>query len=83
MKLEEYECVKTKRRAQARIYEQTKDLTPEQLVAHYQRLGETARQRQAELRARAQTAASVQPQLREAQRGPVQPAAPKSKAKIH
>ncbi len=34
MKLEEYECVKTKRRAQARIYEQTKDLTPEQLVAH-------------------------------------------------
>jgi hypothetical protein len=57
MKLEEYECVKTKRRAQARIYEQTKDLTPEQLVAHYQRLGETARQRQAELRARAQTVA--------------------------
>ena len=57
MKLEEYECVKTKRRAQARIYEQTKDLTPEQLVAHYQRLGDTARQRQAELRARAQTPA--------------------------
>jgi len=57
MKFEEYECVKTKRRAQARIYEQTKDLTPEQLVAHYQRLGETARQRQAELRARAQTPA--------------------------
>ena len=53
MKLEEYECVKTKRRAQARIYEQTKDLTPEELVAHYERLGETARQRQAELRARA------------------------------
>ncbi len=50
MKLEEYECVKTKRRAQARICEQTKDLTPEQLVAHYQRLGETARQRQADLR---------------------------------
>ncbi len=32
MKLEEYECAKTKRRAQARIYEQTRDLTPEQLV---------------------------------------------------
>jgi len=57
MKLEEYECVKTKRRAQARIYEQTKDLTPEQLVAHYQRLGEIARQRQAELRAHAKTVA--------------------------
>ena len=56
MKLEEYECVKTKRRAQTRIYEQTKDLTPEQMVAHYQRLGETARQRQAELRARLETA---------------------------
>lgn len=56
MKLEEYECVKTKRRAQARIYEQTKDLTPEELVAHYQRLGEAARQRQAELRARAESA---------------------------
>ncbi len=26
MKLEEYECVKTKRRAQARIYEQTNNL---------------------------------------------------------
>lgn len=57
MKLEEHECVKTKRRAQVRIYEQTKDLTAEQLVARYQHLGETARQRQAELRARAQTAA--------------------------
>ena len=34
MKLEEYECVKTKRRAQARIHEQTKDLTPGRLVAH-------------------------------------------------
>lgn len=56
-KLEEYECVKTKRRAQARTYEQTNDFTPEQLVAHYQHLGETARLRQAELRARAQSAA--------------------------
>jgi hypothetical protein len=49
--------VKTKRRAQARTYEQTNDFTPEQLVAHYQHLGETARLRQAELRARAQSAA--------------------------
>lgn len=47
MKLEEYERVKTKRRAQARIYEQTKDLAPEQLVAYYERLGEAASQRQA------------------------------------
>ena len=57
MKLEEYECVKTKRRAQARICEQTKDLTPEELVAHYQRLSESALQRQMELRARARTVA--------------------------
>ena len=57
MKLEEYECVKSRRRAQARIYEQTRDLTPGQLVAYYQRLGETARCRQAELRARPQTVA--------------------------
>ena len=54
MKIEEYECVKIKRRAQARIYEQTKDLTPEELVAHYQRLGAAARRQQAELRARSQ-----------------------------
>ena len=52
MKLEEYECVKTKRRAQARIYEQTKDLTPEELVAHYRSLDEAARRQQEELRAR-------------------------------
>ena len=49
MKIEEYECVKIKRRAQARIYAQTKDLTPEELVAHYQRLGTAARRQQAEL----------------------------------
>ena len=29
MKLEEYDCVKIKHRAQTRIYEETKDLTPE------------------------------------------------------
>ncbi len=56
MKLEEYECVKTKRRAQARIHEQTKDFTPEQLVAHYQRIAEQARARQAELRTGARIA---------------------------
>ena len=53
MKLEEYECVRTKRRAQVRIHEQTKDLTPEELVAHYARLAGPALQRQAELRASA------------------------------
>ena len=54
MKIEEYECVKIKRRAQARIYEQTKDLTPEELVVHYKRIGAAARRQQAELRARSQ-----------------------------
>ena len=43
MKIEEYECVKIKRRARARIYEQTKNLTPEELVAHYQQIGAAAR----------------------------------------
>ena len=55
MKLEENECVKIKRRAQTRIYEETKDLTPEALVAHY-RSTAAARQRQAELRAHPQPA---------------------------
>ena len=54
MKIEEYECVKIKRRAQARIYDQTKDLTPEELVAHYQQIAASARRQQAELRARSQ-----------------------------
>ncbi len=47
MKIEEYECVKIKRRAQARIFEETKDLTPEQLVTRYERIGATARLRDA------------------------------------
>ena len=54
MKIEEYECVKIKRRAQARIYAQTKDLTPGELVAHYLGIGTAARRPQAELRARSQ-----------------------------
>ena len=56
MKLEEYGCVKIKRRAQTRIYEETKDLTPEALVAPYQGIAAAARQRQAELRAHPQPA---------------------------
>ena len=50
MKLEEYDCVKIKRRAQVRIYGETNDFTPEARVAHYQSIA-AARQRQAELRA--------------------------------
>ena len=56
MKLEEYNCVKIKRRAQTRIYEETKNLTPEALVEHYQRIATAARQQQAELRAHLQPA---------------------------
>ena len=56
MKLEEYDCVKIKRRAQTRIYEETKNLTPEALVAHYQGIAAAARQWQAELRAHPQPA---------------------------
>ncbi len=56
MKLEEYDCVKIKRRAQTCIYEETNNLTPEALVEHYQRIAADARQRQAELRTRAQPA---------------------------
>jgi len=44
MKIEEYECVKMKRDAQARIYAETKDMTPEQLVAYYSRIGETIKE---------------------------------------
>jgi hypothetical protein len=52
MKIEEYECVKIKRHAQERIYAETKDMTPDQLVAYYHQIGETLRKRQADLRAK-------------------------------
>ena len=55
MKLEEYDCVKIKRRAQVRIYGETNDFTPEARVAHYQSIA-AARQRQAELHTRPQSA---------------------------
>jgi len=51
MKIEEYECVKIKRRAQERIYEETRDLTPEELLAYYDRSFEQLRALQAKLRA--------------------------------
>ena len=48
MKIEEYECVKIKRRAQERINAETKDMTPDQLVAYYNQIGDVMRKRQAE-----------------------------------
>ena len=56
--IEEYDCVKIKRQAQERIHAETKDMTPEQLVAYYHRIGEGLRQEQAELRAKAKNKAS-------------------------
>ena len=46
MKIEEYDCVKIKRDAQERIYAETKDMTPEQLVAYYNQIGDAVRKRQ-------------------------------------
>jgi hypothetical protein len=48
MKIEEYDCVKIKRRAQERINAETQDMTPEQLVAYYNRIGDVMRKRQTE-----------------------------------
>jgi len=56
--IEEYDCVKIKRQAQVRIHAETKDMTPEQLVAYYNRIGEALRHEQAELRAKAKDKAS-------------------------
>ncbi len=58
MKIEEYDCMKIKRDAQERIYAETKDMTPEQLAAYYNQIGETTRKRQAELRAKGKITAS-------------------------
>lgn len=59
MKIEEYECVKIKRRAQERIYEETKDLTPDGLLAYHNRSFEQLRALQAKLRAQKPSAPSV------------------------
>jgi hypothetical protein len=58
MKIEEYECVKIKRHAQERIYAETRDMTPEQLVAYYSQIGEALRKRQADLRAKGKMSVS-------------------------
>ena len=49
MKIEEYECVKINRHAQARIREETKDLTMNELVAYYRVIQETMLLRQSAL----------------------------------
>ncbi len=51
MKIEEYDCVKIKRQAQERIYEETKDMTPEQRLAYHQRSFAQLQAKQKELRA--------------------------------
>ncbi len=52
MKNKSFDCVEMKRRAQERIYEETRHLTAEKKIAYYNRIGEAARKRQAELRAK-------------------------------
>jgi hypothetical protein len=52
MKIEEYPCVKIKRQSQERIYEETKEMTPEQRLTYHQRSFSRLQARQAELRAR-------------------------------
>jgi hypothetical protein len=52
MKNKTFDCVAMKRQAQVRIYEETRQMTAEEKVAFYHRIGNVARQRQAELRAR-------------------------------
>jgi hypothetical protein len=58
MKIDECECVKIKRDAQERIYAETKDMTPDQLVTYYNQIGEALRKHQAALRAKGKTKAS-------------------------
>jgi len=52
MKNKTFDCVEMKRQAQERIYEDTRNMTAPEKVAFYNRIGDAARQRQAELRAR-------------------------------
>jgi len=59
MKIEEYECVKIKRRAQERIYEETKDMTTEELLAYHNRSFEQLRALQANVRAQKPSTPSV------------------------
>ena len=52
MKNKTFDCVAMKRRAQERIYEETRHMTPEEKIAYYNRIGAVARNRQAELRSK-------------------------------
>jgi hypothetical protein len=52
MKNKNFDCIEMKRQAQERIYEETKLLTDEEKMAYYNRIGISARKRQAELRVR-------------------------------
>ena len=63
MKIEEYECVKIKRRAQERIYQETKNLTTEELLAYHNRSFEQLRALQAKLRTQKPAAPSVATRL--------------------
>ena len=50
MKIEEYECVKIKRRAQERVYQETKGMTPQELLAYHNRSYEQIKALQRALR---------------------------------
>ncbi len=52
MKNKTFDCVEMKRRAQEQIYEETRRMTVEQKIAYYHRIGQAARKRQTELRAK-------------------------------
>jgi len=58
MKIDEYDCVKIKRNAQVRISAETKDMTPEQLMAYYNQIGEGLRQQKAHLQSAAKNKTS-------------------------
>ena len=57
MKTKKFDCVEMKRHAQEKIYRETKGMTTKQKIAYYNRIGESARQRQAKLRAKLSLAA--------------------------
>ena len=52
MKNKTFDCVAMKRQAQECIYEKTRHMTTDEKVEFYRQIGDVARQRQAELRAR-------------------------------
>jgi len=52
MKNKTFDCVEMKRRAQERIYEETRHLTPEQMAARHRESFARLKARQSELRAK-------------------------------